>query len=257
MYQLIQIPLQNFFSILCTNPNTYPASNFFSVFYVPTVPHPLLTSIPTRPARIRTTSQTRRTKPHTHHHTPANTFPRPPPPCRTTVPYSQPYHCTVLPTVQPYHCTTVQPYHCTTVQPYHCTVPRPCRHTTANTTYRTTMPYYCTTPPDTPFPYHAAAPFRPPQAVPMPSRRRRRRDRRARRRRAPPTLATALTRRVDVGAPSRRRPDTVTPLAVPVCRTRLQYPLVGRHPEDKKCESGTGHMPYLEDSTPDPTQARL
>ena len=72
----------------------------------------------------------------------------------------------------------------------------------------------------------------------------------------PPTLATTLTRRVDVRTPSRRRPDTVTPLAVPVYRTRLQYPLVGRHPEDKKCESDTGHMPYLEDSTPDPTQPR-
>ena len=40
----------------------------------------------------------------------------------------------------------------------------------------------------------------------------------------PQTLATALTRRVDVRTPPRRRPDTVTPLAVPVCRTRLQYP---------------------------------
>ena len=39
----------------------------------------------------------------------------------------------------------------------------------------------------------------------------------------------------------------------------MPYPLVGRHFEDRRYESvtctGTGYMPYLEDSTPDPTQA--
>ena len=94
MYQLIQISFQNFFSILCTNPNTYLASIFFSVFYVPTVLHPLLTSIPPRPARIRTTTQTHNTNPHTHHHTPADTFPRPPPPCRTSNHTTVPLHRT-------------------------------------------------------------------------------------------------------------------------------------------------------------------
>ena len=49
----------------------------------------------------------------------------------------------------------------------------------------------------------------------------------------PPTLATALTRRVDVRTPPRRRPDTATPLAVLVCRTRLPYPLVAGTPRTK------------------------
>ena len=144
MYQLIQIPLQNFFSILCTNPNTYPASNFFSVFYVPTVPHPLLTSIPPRPARIRTTSQTRRTNPHTHHHTPASTFPGPPPPCRAPNRITVPPYRTPNRTTAPYSGPANIPPHRTprhTLTPprsqLHHTVPRPCRHTTANTTYHT------------------------------------------------------------------------------------------------------------------------
>ena len=187
MYQLIQIPFQNFFSILCTNPNTYLPSKFFSVFYVPTVPHPLLTSIPPRPARIRTTSQTRRTKPHLHHHTPADTFPRPPPPCRTTVPYSQPYHRTTVPLHRTPNHTTVQPYHCTVL----------------STVLPTAPPHHRTAPPDTPshhpdhihitsFPTmqpHDPDTRRPdrrrPDAASTPSRRRPRRDRRARRRRAP------------------------------------------------------------------------
>ena len=105
MYQLIQIPFQNFFSFLCTNPSTYLASKFFSVFYAPTVPHPLLTFIPTRPARIRTTSQTRHTNPHPHHDTPADTSPFPHIP---TFPRSHaPLRLAVLPTVQPHHCTVL------------------------------------------------------------------------------------------------------------------------------------------------------
>ena len=148
MYQLIQISFQNFFSILCTNPNTYLASKFFSVFYVPTVPPPLLTLVSPRPARIRTTSQTRRTKPHLHHHTPANTFLRPPPPCRTP-------NRTTAP---PHHRTVPRPPSRTTVQPYHRTFPRPYRHTTANTTChtprRTTIPHHTTIPHNHAVPLH-------------------------------------------------------------------------------------------------------
>ena len=180
MYQPQHLPcFKFFFSILCTNPNTYLASNFFSVFYVPTVPHPLLTSIPTRPARIRTTSQTRHTNPHTHHHTPANTFPR----------SHAPLSLAVFPTVPPYHCT-VPPYHRTTA-PY-------------------PQPHHCIIPPDTRSPYHTAAPFRHPQAVP--TQYRRSTDAApdatgARRRRKPP---------VDVDA-TFCTPDAGTPLIVPAC----------------------------------------
>ena len=205
MYQLTQIPFQN-----------------FSVFYVPTVPHPLLTFIPARPARIRTTTQTHNTNPHTHHDTPANTFPRPPPPCRTpnrtTAPYSQPYH------------RTVPRPPSTTVQPYHHAFPRPYRYTIANTTChtprRTTIPHNHAVPlhrtiaphsqtydllttqlhdPDTRRPVR-----RRPDAAPDATS--------ARVAAGPPTTLTpTLARRVDVIAPSRRRPDTVTPFTVPAC----------------------------------------
>ena len=74
MYQLIQIPFQN-----------------FSVFYAPTVPHPLLTFIPARPARIRTTTPPRHTKPHPHHTASTETY---------QPPILQTHHCTTLPCTQ-------------------------------------------------------------------------------------------------------------------------------------------------------------
>ena len=44
--------------------------------------------------------------------------------------------------------------------------------------------------------------------------------------------------------------------ALATCDAPLTYPLVGRHPKDRKYESGTGHMPYHEDMTQEPTHAR-
>ena len=124
MYQLTQIPFQN-----------------FSVFYVPTVPHPLLTFIPARPARIRTTTQTHNTNPHTHHHTPADTFPRPPPSCRTPNRTTAPYPG--LPVVPPYNRTT-------TPFPGPTDTPLQIQHATPPDvpSYRTTMSYHRIVPTD-------------------------------------------------------------------------------------------------------------
>ena len=168
-------------------PQHLPCFKNFSVFYAPTVPHPLLTSIPTRPARIRTTSPPRRTHTQTHHYTPANTSPLPlrltVPPHRTTVPphstpASQPHHCTTLPATPPHH----------------------------------------TTPPATPFPYHTTAPFRHPQAVP--TQYRRRTDAApattsARVAAGPTSTLTTAYRRRNAVTPPRHRPDASTPVAVP------------------------------------------
>ena len=154
MHQLIQIPFQNFFSFLCTNPNTYLASKFFQFFmhqpqHLPCFkiffcilctnrsPSPVDLQFQRDQRGSAPRSQTHNTNPHTHHLTPADTFP-----CSHS-----PLCLTVLPTVQLYHCTTAPPhrtqasqsYHRTTVPPYHRTFLRPCRHTTANTTCHTPM----------------------------------------------------------------------------------------------------------------------
>ena len=156
-----------------------------------------MTLIPTRPARIRTTPQTRRTKPHLHHHTPADTFPRSHAP--SALPYSQPYHRTTAPYSQSHHRTTVPPRlspalqthhrkynipHRHTAQPCRTTAPhhRTVLSTVLSTVLPTAPPHHRTAPPDTPshhpdhihitsFPHHATTRSRHPQAGSTPSRR--------------------------------------------------------------------------------------
>ena len=181
-----------------------------------------MTFIPARPARIRTTSQTRHTKPNQTKpsHTRTTTHPQ----IRLHVPtFPRPLRLAVLPTIPPYHCTTApysQLYSQLYSQPHHrTTAPHPQTH--PHTTHTTSTPHHSPTTqphdPDT-----------------------RRSDRRrpdvatgARVAGPPPTPATAL---------ARRRPDAVTPLAVPVCRARLQCPPVGRVVVRPKAGQGTGGM---------------
>ena len=219
MYQLIQTLFQNFFSILCTNRSPSPVDLSFAETSAD--PH----------HDTDTPHQSTHAPPHTRRYVP--TFPSalpyhctvPRPPSRTTIPY----HCTVprppSRTTIPYHCTVPRPPSRTTI-PYHCTFPRPCRHTIANTTYhtprRTIIPYNHAVPPDMPlqiqhtaspdtrFPYHAAAPLRPPQADPTPPP-----TRPARVAAGPTSTLTTAYRRRNAVTPPRHRPDASTPVAVP------------------------------------------
>ena len=186
-----------------------------------------MTFIPARPARIRTT-----THPQIRSHvpTPPSALPYhrsptvPPFPNRTTVPYSQPHHRTTVPLHRTLNCTlnctpnrTIAPPHRT---PRHAlTPPRPHPHHIIPPPHSRTIPtpagridavptqYRRSTDaaPDTTGARVAAGP--------------------------PPTPAAALTR---------RRPDAVIPLAVPVYGTRLQYPPVGRVVVRPKAGQGTG-----------------
>ena len=118
MYQLTQIPFQNFFSILCTNRSPSPFD--FHSSETSADPHHV----------APTPHQATLAPPHTRRY--VFTFPRPPPPCRTpnrtTASYFQPYNYTTVPlhrTTAPHHCTAPphrtqasQSYHRTTVPPH-------------------------------------------------------------------------------------------------------------------------------------------
>ena len=204
MYQPQHLPFfKIFFCILCTNRSPSPVD--FSFTETSADPHHI----------TDTPHQATLAPPHIRKYVP--TFPRSHAPlCLTVLPTVQPYHCTTAP---PHRTQASQSYHRTTVPPYHRTFPRPCKHTTALHSQAHDL---LTTQPHDPDPRR-------------PVRRRRRRidagstpSRRsidaapdatgARVAAGPPsTLATALTRRVDVRTPSRRRPDTVTPFTVPAC----------------------------------------
>ena len=138
MHQLIQIPFQNFFSILCTNRSPSPF-DFHSSETSADPHHDTDTQHQTKPIHTHT---------QTHHDTPADTPPRSHAP--SALPYSQPYHRTTAPHSQlysqPHHRTTVPPYrtlNCTpnrtTVQPYH--------RTALSTVLPTAPPYNRTTVP--------------------------------------------------------------------------------------------------------------
>ena len=130
----------------------------------------------------------------------------------SALPYSQPYHCTTVPS---YLSPALQAHHCKYNMPHsqtyhHTTIP----HNHAVPLHRTIAPGHSQTYDLLTTQLHNSDPRRPvrrrPDAAPDATS--------ARVAAGPPTtLATALTRRVDVRTPSRRRPDTVTPFTVPAC----------------------------------------
>ena len=166
---------------------------------------------------------------------------------------ADPHHDTDTP-----HQSTHAPLHTRRYVP---TPPPPCR-----TPNRTTVPLHRTPRHAIPLPCSrtVSTPAGRPDAVSTPHRRRPRRGRRARRRRP----------HVDVDdgvSTSERRHAAATQAGCkyPGCRaigppgpimsrasSPTTNPLVGRHPKDRKYESGTGHMPYHEDMTQEPTHAR-
>ena len=247
MYQPQHLPcFKIFFCILCTNRSPSPVD---------------LNSTETSadPHHVAPT-------PHQSTHAPRHTrkyVPTPPPPCRTTVP--QPYHRTVLPVAPPYNRTTAphsqlysQPYHRTTA-PYSQTHPHTTQATSTSHRAPALQTHHCKyNIPHSQTYHHVVPPHRthsrtiptpagrfdavPTQhrrsidAAPTPSRRRTGAAPDATGARVagpPPTPATALMPRT---------PDTGTPLAVPVCRARLRYPLVGRVVVRPKAGQRTGSV---------------
>ena len=266
MYQLIQIPFQNFFSILCTNRSPSPF-DFHSSETSADPHHVTDTPNQTKP------NQATLAPPHTRRYVPIP--PRSHAPLRLAVlPTIPPYHRTVLSTVLPAappHRTpnrTTAPPHRTLNCTLNCTPNRTTAppHRTPRHTLTPPRPHphhpdhihttHTTSTPPTPHPHHIIPPpcnhtiptpagrfdavptqhRRSIDAAPTPSRRRTGAAPDATGARVagpPPTPATALMPRT---------PDTGTPLAVPVCRARLRYPLVGRVVVRPKAGQRTGSV---------------
>ena len=240
MYQLIQIPLQNFFLYFMYQPQHLSYFKiFFCILCTNRSPSPVdLHSNETSADPHHDTDtqhQSTRAPPHTRRHVPTPL---------SALPYSQPYNRTTAP---PYNRTTA-PY------PGPADTPLQIQHTAQPCRTTAPHPQIHHSPTMQPHRFNSRRPDRRSiDAAPAATGARVAAG-------PPPTLATALARRVDVRTPSRRRPDTVTPLAVLVYRTRLQYLLVavglqarhivepdgstGRHHDDSRHESGTGHMRY-------------
>ena len=179
MYQLIQIPFQKFFQFFMHQPQHLPCFKiFFCILCTNRSPSPVdLHSNETSADPHHVTDTPHQSTPaprHTCRYAP--TFPRSPPPCRTTVPCSQPYNRTTVPHSQLYS----QPYHRTTA-------PHPQTH--PHTTQTISTPHHSPTmqphDPDTRRPVRrrpdaVSTPVRRrPDAVSTQYRRRLRRDRRA------------------------------------------------------------------------------
>ena len=231
MYQLIQIPLQNFFLYFMYQPQHLSYFKiFFCILCTNRSPSPVdLHSNETSADPHHDTDtqhQSTHAPPHTRRHVPTPL---------SALPYFQPYNRTTAPYSQPYSRTTAPPYNRTTVPyPGPADTPLQIQHTC------TTMPYYCTTPPDTPIPLPCSRTASTPAGrIDAGSTQHRRRP--------PTTTGDARRRRpaADVRTQTRHRPDTVTPLAVPVCRTRLQCPLAGRVVVRPKAGQRTGSMSQL------------